>query len=326
MTGWCPRHDEIVESNDGLCPQCGAVLVVEEVVSEQPTVFEPERDPTTEGPATPEGAAKHRRGRSVVWIAAAITAAFVAGVAFPDVRTSTPKPARSIEARLDRTVGITRSDAGLEITLASITQTGRHLVARFTVAGETAPGAVESASLEILGGGRGIIGADVMQARATVDGFILEGDIAGDGSELVTGVNLSALGFRYRATGEIPLDLTGVWPATRESEPRARHGQGEIVFKNGFTIHLEGLVGWHDRLEVGVREDDPEGNRTYGVRYSLVTPFDVVDGTATDPSGSRSIVVAFADISRKLRKTILRVVVEDFEMDGSWRWELASIR
>lgn len=329
MTGWCPRHDAIVESTDGLCPKCGAALVVDETPSRRAPVVEiateseveiaPE--PADDGRAMRDVAVANRRVPSVAWIAVALTAAFVAGLAFPDVRPDDARPVVPLrEVNADLNVGVTRTAFDLGLRLESFTQRGRHIVARVSVPdpGDLVLGDLRTAFVALRTGSAGGEIFEPMEVRSTVSGFILEGEVVPRPDVAVLGLRIDTLNFAASGDARTSLDLTGVWPATETNQPRAKRAGGKLEPVAGRRYEVTGLIGWANRLDVGV---SLTGKRHPG--YQWEESWLLTSGTnqvGAMYSGGAEGVVTFLGVPADFRKVKLHVTVGALAISGLWEW------
>jgi hypothetical protein len=317
MTGWCPVHDRTYEADDGLCPRCGTALITDDVPSDDATVIV--RTNEAEPEISSDRPSARRPSTTVIGIAAAVVVAFVAGLAFPD-----PDPAgdRTIasprDAAVDLNVGVTRNSDSLSLRLQSFTQRGNNVVARISVASadDVDLGRLHSASVWFILAGGGEI-SDEVAVRSTITGFIIEGRLLPSATTPVIGVRIDSLTFAEGGVAGVPIDLSGVWPATRANQPRSDRVGGVLTPGGGPTINLNGLIGWADRLEVGLSISGEGPGWRYGIRYELVSDSSH-EGTVHE--GFNTTIVRFDSLPAGKRPWVFQVAVANTMAMGPWEW------
>jgi hypothetical protein len=318
MTGWCPVHDRTYEADDGLCPRCGTALVTDDVPSDDATVIVRANEPETQSGPTPERPPSRRPITTVIGIAAAVVVAFVAGLAFPDAETAGDRTIASPrDAAVDLNVGVTRSSASFSLRLESFTQRGHNVVARISVgsADDVDLGKLRSASVWFVLAGGGEI-SDEVAVRSTITGFIIEGRLLPSATAPVIGVRIDSLGFGYAAGDDIPIDLSGVWPATRANQPRSDKATGKLEL-DGLGFDLRGIVGWVDHVDVGLSIIGARPGWDYGTRYELVSDA-IYEGFAQGTPGS--VIVRFDSLPSGKRRWSFRVSLGSASAVGPWEW------
>ncbi len=318
MTGWCPIHDEVASSDDGLCPRCGTALVVEERPSRPAVVIETASPVSDDGRAMREVAPATRRTPSVVWIAVALTAAFVAGLAFPDTNRNDAGPstvAGNVSADLN--VGVTRNARGLSLRLESFTQRGRNIIARVSVpsSADVPLGDLRSAFVAIRTGSGGGEIFEPMEVRVTSSGFILEGDVVPAPNVAVTALRIDTLNFAATGTDELTLDLTGAWPATASTQPRARRASGKLEPLDGFGYSVTGLIGWANRLDIGLNPRSVHGAWAYEEMWTLRS-----GTTQIEAIGGGGELLTFLGVPESFRRVTLGVTIGSLSISGLWEW------
>jgi hypothetical protein len=316
MTGWCPIHDRTFEAGDGLCPKCGTALVTDDAPDERPIVIE-QTTPLGGGEVVSAGPRGRPATSTVAGIAAAIVIAFVAGLAFPRGEEE-PAPAALPEITADLSVGATRHNAGVPLRLESFTQRGRNMVARLTVAdgADIDLGRLRSVSVTYIMPGGGEI-SDEVSVRATVAGFILEGALHSSPTSAVLGLRIEALNFAAGSGADIPIDISGAWPATRGNQPRASKATGALKPGDGRTLSISGLVGWVDRLEIGLTVKGARPGWVYGSEFQLVSQ-SLHSGILLEGAGTST--VRFESLPTDKRRWALRVAVSGISAIGPWEW------
>lgn len=316
MTGWCPVHDRTYEAGDGLCPRCGTPLVTDDIPSDGATVIVRADEPETQIGSTPERPPSRRPSTTVIGIAVAV--AFVAGLAFPDAKPGTGEPSVAPrDAVVDLNVGVTRNSASISLRLESFTQRGRNVVARISVGSteEADLGRLRSASVRFNLAGGGEI-SDVVAVRSTITGFIIEGQLLPSASTPVIGVRIDSLGFGYAAGDDTPIDLSGVWPATRTNQPRSDKAKGKLEL-DGLGFHLLGTVGWVDHVDVGLSIIGARPGWDYQTRYELVSDA-IYEGLAQGTPDS--VTVRFDSLPSGKRRWSFRVSLGMASAIGPWEW------
>ncbi len=316
MTGWCPVHDRTYEADDGFCPRCGTALVTDDIPSDDATVIvrtnEPEPEISSDRPSA------RRPSTTVIGIAAAVVVAFVAGLAFPDADTAGDRTVSSPrDAAVDLNVGVTRNSASLSLRLESFTQRGQNVVARISVGSADGAdlGKLRSASVWLILAGGGEI-SDEVAVRSTITGFIIEGRLLPSATAPVIGVRIDSLGFGYAAGDDIPIDLSGVWPATPANQPRSDKATGRLEL-DGLEFDLRGVVGWVDHVDVGLSIRGTRPGWDYGTRYELVSDA-IYEGFAQGTPDSA--IVRFDSLPSGKRRWSFRVSLGSASAVGPWEW------
>jgi hypothetical protein len=320
MTGWCPVHDRTYEADDGLCPRCGTALVTDEAPSDEATVIVQTNDSEAEiGSSSADRPPSRRPSTTVIGVAAAVVIAFVAGLAFPDANTASDRTGSlTRDAAVDLNIGVTRNSANLPLRLESFTQRGRNVVARISVGDE---GGVELGKLRtasvwfILAGGGEI--SDEIPVRSTITGFIIEGMLIPSASTPVVGVRIDSLTFAEGVGADLPLDISGVWPATLANQPRTDRLAAAIRPGDGRVFRVYGLVGWADRIEVGLEIIGSRPGWLYGTRYELVSDSSH-EGALQE--GFESTIVRFDTLPKGKRRWAFRIAVDNAVAIGPWEW------
>ena len=320
MTGWCPVHDRTYEAEDGLCPRCGTALVADgSAASDQATVIVQTNGPETQINSSLVRSPARRPSTTVVGVAAAVVVAFVAGLAFPDAKPlDDGTSALSRDAAVDLNVGVTRNSANLPLRLESFTQRGRNVVARISVGDEAGVelGKLRTAAVWFILAGGGEI-SDEIPVRSTITGFIIEGMLLPSGSTPVVGVRIDSLTFAEGVGADIPIDISGVWPATLANQPRTDRIAAALNPGDGRVFHINGLVGWTDRVEVGLSIRGSRPGWHYGTRYELVSD-SIHEGALQE--GFDSTIVRFDSLPKAKRRWAFRVAVDDSKAIGPWEW------
>ena len=322
MKGWCPVHDRVYETPDGLCPRCGSALVPGEEDDHPADHVEPVVVSTSDAD---EGSRDERRGlpssRTLI-AAASVAVAFVIGLAFPRGGTREAQP--ELEAvRADYTLGTVARDAGVGLRLDSFTQDGLRIVARFGVLDAAIPtGRLLSATITLQSHGS-VVAEKTIPVRATVSGFILEGPVLPSPYAKVDAIGIRSLRIDTPGHASVTLDLDGVWPATKRNEPRARHVAEAIELPEGRRLRVAGIIGWAGRVEVVLVPDHPRAGWTYDDAFTLVSNGSPIHGE--DHPASGSITVSFDDALITTRLVTLRVDAVDLVMRsfGGWLWNLS---
>lgn len=356
--GWCPVHDRVVDSRNGVCPECGTPLVdlsagpsdrdeehlvVEEEAPEPGSVVE------TTGPAEstlwPEVRLPQRLfGRDTISIGpaaiaailvAAVLASFLVGLAIPrgDENDREAKPGAT--ARSDYRVGRESTGGGVRLRLERFTQRGRRLFLRVTVPDQPSieSGRIFSVTLapEVLGGS--VLDEVSMRARTTIFGFIAEGVALSRDDITVTGIRIVRIEMAAAGSGRAPLDLSRVWPLETKG-PLANDRSVRLSFP-GRSVFVTGLVGWPDRLEVQLEERGLHEGWIPADQYTLLTGGADAEGEVvrepgpTDPT--RTLVVsfeacrdpAFRCVPRGLEHATLFVRSASLSIAGRWAWEFS---
>lgn len=314
-TGWCPIHDRVYEGDDGLCPRCGTALVADDAPTGQPIVIDPasemgggERAPE---PSRPNGP---RRTSTVAGVAGAIVIAFVAGLAFPDQAQDESKGAKAAEVAADLNIGITRNGAGVPLRLESFTQRGRQVVARVSVPAdsELRLGDLRSATVAFRTGAGEIF--EQMPVRPTVSGFILDGVVMSRAEIAVLGIRIDTLDLVGSGTAQTALDLNGVWPANTANQPRARAASGTLRPVPGLRFTVKGLIGWADRLDVGMAVSNAHPEWFHDVDWLLVS------GSRRVHSDDGRELLTFLGVPEEFRRVRLIVSVRAVTVSGRWEW------
>lgn len=324
MTGWCPVHDKVYEADDGLCPRCGTALVAEEEAPSYEMVVGADEDVATEAPPAGPTSDSRRRAANVVTVVAAVVVAFVAGLAFPQPdKNAVERGTPSREARSDLNIGVTRIASGVAVRLESFTQRGPYVVARFTLPGgaQASLGRLRSATVSFFTPDGVIADEFQLPIRATLTGFIVEGTSRVGAETPIVGLRIERLSLAEQGPGtDTPIDLTRVWPATKTTEPRTRRSTGTFADGNGRTFAITGLVGWADRVEIGLRVDVPKSRSrwAFDTEFTLVSQAVEVPGTSLD--GPTTSTVRFDGLPREARRWALRVSVRSVSVVGPWNW------
>ena len=326
VTGWCPIHDRVFEAKDGLCPKCGTALVADEDVPDEHQVVitadgADEEDPT--GELQPS-----QRSRSaLVGIAAAVMLAFVAGLAFPNAGSGPEPVSRPRDISADISVGVVRRQFDIRLRLESFTQQGRNVIARITVeeGSSVALGDLNGVVVTFTLAGGGEFPAEVAP-RTTISGFIIEGALLNRADIPVIGVRIDELQFAGGLSDDAPIDISDAWPASGANQPRTVRTDFSIHPGDGRRIHVNGLVGWTDRLELGVSISGARPGYLYGTRFELVAD-SIYEGIPVEGGSisqrERTATVRFESLPSRIRgRTSLRVSVERIVAHGPWDWSL----
>ena len=315
MTGWCPVHDRTYEADDGLCPHCGTPLVTEDA-SNDATVIVRANDPETQ---MSSGRPPVRRpSTTVIGVAAAVVVAFVAGLAFPDAKpTGDGTSTQPRDAAVDLNVGVTRNSANVPLRLESFTQRGRNVVARISVGSGSGVelGKLRTASVWFILAGGGEV-SDEVPVRTTITGFIIDGALLPSATTPVLGIRIDSLTFAAGVGDDIPIDLSGVWPATLANQPRSGKASGTLKL-GGREFRIQGLVGWADRVEVGLSIIGSRPGWRYATRYELVSD---TGHEGAVQEGFDSTIVRFDSIPRSQRRFAFRIAVDGATAIGPWEW------
>lgn len=325
VKGWCPVHDRVFRAKDGLCPECGTALVTDDAPERRAVVIHTD----TEDDAPPNVVEQEppRGNRSVLLgVAVAVLVAFIAGLAFPEGEKPTTKVIAPRDVNADLNIGQTRDRARIPLRLESFSQHGRNVVARFTVreGSEIELGKLAGVHVAFALGSGGEI-SDNVAPRTTVSGFVLSGTFLQRGDIAVTGIRIDSLEFDSGLMKEVPLDISGAWPATTANQPRAAKANRTIRPGDGRTIDIYGLVGWADRLEAGLSVRGGKPEFFYATRYELVSS-STHEGLVTsgsDPgygSGDETGTVRFEGLPSMKRNWVLRVTVDGILANGVWEW------
>lgn len=319
MTGWCPRHDQVFTAADGLCPKCGTALVADDAPTrDRPIVIEDAAQPSDEATVASEPP-RRRPFSSVAGIVAAVAVAFVVGLVFPEPKSDESPSTSSRDVSADITVGVTRTAVGVPLRLESFTQRGRRIVARFTVGDVPGLdlGRLRSATVVVRTGDGGEI-SDQVAVRTTVTGFIIEAELLQTGRTPVLGLRIDTLIFSAGGEAIVPLDLRGAWPATRSTAPRAKRVSAALPLgKNDPSFTVTGIVGWADRLELGMTGGAPAG-RDYRPEFTM--SYGDVEIGGELHGGSGSFTLTFRGVPKQAREVYLRVSVSSLTVFGLWEW------
>ena len=318
MTGWCPVHDRTYEADDGLCPRCGTALVTDDVPSDEATVIVQADEPETEVDSTSQRPSSRRPSTTVLGIAAAVVVAFVAGLAFPDAEPGTDASnVAPRDATVDLNVGVTRNSDSLSLRLESFTQRGSNVVARISVpsAEEVDLGRLRGALVWFVLAGGGEI-SDEVAVRPTITGFIIEGRLLPSATTPVIGVRIDSLGFGYAAVDDVPIDLSGVWPATTANQPRSDKVTGKLEL-SGLELDLRGIVGWVDHVDVGLSIRGAKPGWDYRVKYELASDV-AYEGFAQGRADST--MVRFDSLPSGKRRWSFRASLAGALAVGPWEW------
>jgi len=340
MRGWCPIHDRVVDAPGAACPDCGTTLVPlakdqhppgpivivreEHPADEVAPSKAPEpvpRDPHQEPEDSPAPA---EVGPAIIATAAAliVVGAFFLGAVV--MRGRSPAPAATPKARGDYSVGIKRTGAGVVLRLDSFSQRGRDVVLHVSVPPQPGVdiGSITSAVVIPLTANGEPVGRFTLDLRTTTTGFIAAGRALNDARTPVTGIEIMTITQHVGGGVDVPLDLSGVWPASTGSAPRAKRVDVGEAAGDGRRFRLTGLVGWADRLEARFDVSGERQGWVYDERYAIIVAQDPpVDGTLfPDASGSTVRQVAFFGIKRSGGPALIRIAVEDLTIAGRWRW------
>lgn len=326
MTGWCPIHDRVFDSKDGLCPKCGTALVSDDAPADEHAVVITSDDGTAETPDAELKPTPNKRS-ALIGIAAAVVLAFVAGLAFPDATSNQPRTTAPRDVVADISVGVVRRQFDIRLRLESFSQQGQNVVARITVeeGSKIALGELDTVGMTLTLAGGGEFPVEVAP-RTTISGFIIEGSILNRSDIPVIGVRLDELQFGSGVDSAAPIDIRGAWPASERNQPRTVRTDVSIQPGDGRTVHVNGIVGWTDRLELGVSITGARPGYRYGTRYELVAD-SIYEGIPIDNGAiserSRTATVRFEDLpSRITGRWELRVAVERIVAQGPWEWSL----
>lgn len=330
MTGWCPVHDKVYEADDGLCPRCGTALVADEdapsytvVVAPDGTTAEAEQNADQVRPAAP---VSRRRVANAVSVVAAVVIAFVAGLAFPQ---SAKKDAERFtsprEAHADRTIGVIARSGGVALRLESFSQRGEFVVLRLTVPPVEGLdlGKLQDAGVSFFDASGGSIGGEELTVRTTPSGFILEGSVLTLRDKHVSAVGIDYLSLGASGEAESSLDLRGAWPASVETQPRARTAKGRLAPEEGPAYTITGLVGWVDHLEIGLGGPKEWPSWQYAAEFELVSGNDAAR-PATLEGGPATYAVRFYGVPKDWRRATLRLRVTGLSIPGPWSWKLGG--
>ena len=323
MKGWCPVHDRVFQAKDGLCPECGTALVTDEAPPQKAVVI---RTDTEE--EAPPGVVEQQRAtpnRSVlIGIAAAVLVAFIAGLAFPDGEKPATTTAAPRDVNADLNIGRTRNSANIPLRLESFSQHGTTIVARISVRDgvDLELRKLKGAHTVFMLAGGGEI-SDNIAPRTTVSGFILSGTFLQRGDLPVVGIRIESLEFESGVRKDVPLDISDAWPATTANQPRASAVRKTIRPGDGRTLTVHGLVGWVDRLEVGISVTGADSGLFYDTTYTLTSDTtsragEVFIGRTEDDVWS--VTVRFEDVPSRSESFTLGVSVERILAHGGWEW------
>ena len=326
VTGWCPIHDRVFDSKDGLCPKCGTALVSDDAPADEHDVVITADEDTAQTPEAELDPTPNKRS-VLIGIGAAIVLAFVAGLAFPDARSGPAPATRPREVVADINVGVVRRQFDIRLRLESFSQQGQNVVARITVedGSKIALGELETVGMTLTLAGGGEFPVEVAP-RTTISGFILEGSILNRSDIPVIGVRLDELQFGSGVDSAAPIDLRGAWPASERNQPRTVRTDVSINPGDGRTVHVNGLVGWTDRLELGLSITGARPGYRYATRYELVAD-SIYEGIPIDNGAiaerSRTATVRFENLPARITGGWeLRVAVERIVAQGPWEWSL----
>jgi len=326
MTGWCPIHDRVFEAKDGLCPKCGTALVADEERDDRPefvitTDADVEEQPKAEAPAW------DRKRSTLIGISAAVVVAFVAGLAFPDSRSNEPATIAARDVVADLNVGVVRRQFDIRLRLESFSQRGRSVIARISVeeGSNVALGELNGVVVTFTLAGGGELPVQVAP-RTTISGFIVEGTLLNRGDIAVIGMRIDELQFGSGVGTDAPIDISGAWPATARNQPRTVRTDVSIHPGDGRAIRVNGIVGWTDRLELGVSITGARPGYRYGTRWELVSGA-IHEGIPNDSGAiserERSATVRFEDLPRRIDgRWSVRVAVDRILAEGPWDWSL----
>jgi len=328
MKGWCPVHDRVYETSDGLCPRCGSALVDAADDAAQapgPTPIVISAEPQHEAEPPDRIAGWSLPSSRTVIAAAAVAVAFVVGLAFPRGGTRDAQPASGThEVRSEYTLGVNARDAGVVLRLESFSQRGTNVVARFTVPGDTiAIGRIRSVELVLQNGDR-TIAQPTIGVRTTVSGFIAEGNVLDAPTVPVTAIGVASLLLDSTGGGTMTLDLRSVWPATRTTEPRAHHATGTLRLSDGRTLRLTGLVGWVGRIDARFAASDVPRGWIYNDEFTLVSLGSTTRSNVNPLDGS--VDVSFVGVPAVAQRAQLRVRCVDLTIQGfgGWLWRFVG--
>ena len=327
VTGWCPIHDRVFDSKDGMCPKCGTALVSDDAPRDEHEVVITADDDAVDAPADELKATPDKRS-ALVGIAAAAVLAFVAGLAFPDATSNQPRTTAPRDVVADINVGVVRRQFDIRLRLESFSQQGRNVVARITVeeGSNISLGELDTVGMTLTLAGGGEFPVEAVP-RTTISGFILEGSLLNRSDIPVIGVRLDELQFGSGVDDAAPIDIRGAWPATERNQPRTVRTDLSIHPGDGRTIHVNGLVGWTDRLELGVSIRGARPGYRYGTRYELIAD-SIYEGIPNEnfvdsSTHERTATVRFEDLPARIRgRWELRVAVERLVAEGPWDWSL----
>lgn len=333
--GWCPLHDHVYPSDDGLCPECGTALVA--VDETRPTVTSVEDD------APEEAAGTHRLDRRSPWllrgaVAAAVAAAFTVGLAFPRAEQE-PIPPRAVVERVsqDERVSSAATSSHATIRLDRVQQRDDAFTATFSALdGFPEPMDLRGVSVEAatrLGGVDSYFGVSEVTVTPNARGFRLDGTVQA-GAGRIVGLTLSSIQFQVGDRPEWALDLSRVWPV-RGAEPRVLHvGRSRPVGEG--SLRLVSIVAWRERLEAAFELS--------GLRSAQIGSFDI-EGLVIDTLGGPAenlrgiertmsavsqeqispseIVARFLNIPADAGRVTIRASRLSRFLTGPWHWRWA---
>lgn len=331
--GWCPVHDRVFETPDGLCPECGTALVD---VQPRPAddgravvVPEAEDEPDAavqSAPVDPATSSAFPIGPATLAtvVTAVVVVAFLAGLAFPRGRRSGPATVpTAAPIRADYSVGIAREGADVRMRLESFSQRGGRVVLRVTIPPDApvGTGRIDVVTVKLVRPGEET--AVELTVRPTISGFIAEGAL--DKPHLpVTEVVVESI----RADSgdgrgvDIPLDSAHLKPGLGDA-PRTTVLQKATRLGDGRTLRRLTLLAWSDGLEARL---DIQGERTgwsYDDALTIRTDRGPFNSESVGPLVPGVHRVLFPAVDAGARPT-LSIFPRTVTVFGNWHWTLPS--
>jgi hypothetical protein len=209
------------------------------------------------------------------------------------------------------------------LRLESFTQRGTIVVLRLTVPPVKGLdlGRLRSVAVSFADATGTQLAVEDMTPRVTVSGFILEGSVLPRADTPVAAIGIDYLALDARGEAKASLDLRGAWPASAATQPRARAARGRLDPGEGPVYSITGVVGWADRLEVGLAWRENASGWQYGAKFRLESG-NVSTAPTSLEGGPAGFVVRFTDAPRDWYRAILRMTVSGLSITGPWAWRL----
>ena len=327
-TGWCPVHDKVYDSDDGLCPRCGSQLIDE---SASPRSGAPSLIHVRSGSEGAPASSRERAGlpsKALIGLAAAL-ALVGAGVVIGRGTRDPAPAARDTGGDVTWSIrpGSVRSSDGISLTLERVSQAGRTVEVVLTpaaagdrpISGASAKLTTDKSSYE------GSFGREIQEQVPLAAVFELN-----DPSERIRRIEVSAVEAPLRSE-EMTVSVASVWPATASDEPRVLRVDRSADLA-GRRVRLARVLVWRGRVELIFDLNEAAvGPFVIDIHGAEVTPhsrelgpFPAQDhGLEWDQPELPSVRIPTEHLPTDLAE-IGALVYGVRSFPGSWRWEIAS--